>query len=243
MVNPLDASVKKLISKGKQRGRYICPALAPFHKKIHAFLFTGPRQEERIAEASHPWKGGPLADAYLRGKYLDGPAARGGKAVFADAGKRFRQSAGNQRFLAALRFTVKGKASTLKELQELFTVLDCMVLCKFGARNAFGNSWENMVMLVNAATGREYTADGLKEVGERVWTLERMFNLREGFSKEDDTLPDRLFDTPIHDGPSKGAVVSREDFMAELEAYYALWGWSRDGVPEEESLKRLDLPV
>lgn len=96
-------------SRGKQRGRYICPALAPFHQKIHAFLFTGPRQEERIAEASHPWKGGPLADEYLRGKYLDGPAAKGGKAMFADVGKQFRQSAGNQRFLTALRFTVKGK--------------------------------------------------------------------------------------------------------------------------------------
>ena len=139
------------------------------------------------------------------------------------------------------RFTVKGKASTLKDLQELFTVLDCMVLCKFGARNAFGNSWDNMVMLVNAATGRDYTVEELKQVGERVWTIERLFNLREGFSKADDTLPDRLFTMPIHDGPSKGAVVNREDFLAELEAYYSLWGWSKDGIPENEALQRLGL--
>ncbi len=139
------------------------------------------------------------------------------------------------------RFTVKGKAATLKELQELFTVLDCMVLCKFGARNAFANSWDNMVMLVNAATGGDYTVEELKQVGERVWTVERLFNLREGFSKKDDTLPDRLFTTPIHDGPSKGAVVRREDFESELEAYYALWGWSKDGVPEKDALERLGL--
>jgi aldehyde:ferredoxin oxidoreductase len=141
------------------------------------------------------------------------------------------------------RFTVKGKASTLKDLQELFTVLDCMVLCKFGARNAFANSWDNMVMLVNAATGRDYTIEQLRQVGERVWTLERLFNLREGFSKRDDTLPDRLFTLPIHDGPSKGAVVNREDFVNELEAYYALWGWSKDGVPGKEALQRLGLAL
>ena len=139
------------------------------------------------------------------------------------------------------RFTVKGKASPLKELQELFTVLDCMILCKFGARNAFANSWENIVMLVNAATGSDYTVEQLKQVGERVWTLERMYNLREGFSKEDDTLPERLFTTPIHDGPSKGAVVDKDDFINELEAYYDLWGWSKEGVPGKEALERLGL--
>ena len=141
------------------------------------------------------------------------------------------------------RFTVKGKASTLKDLQELFTVLDCMILCKFGARNAFANSWDNMVMLVNAATGRDYTVEQLKEVGERVWTIERLFNLREGFSRRDDTLPERLFTTPIHDGPSKGAVVNKEDFVNELEAYYALWGWSKDGVPSAEALERLGITL
>jgi aldehyde:ferredoxin oxidoreductase len=141
------------------------------------------------------------------------------------------------------RFTVKGKASTLKELQELFTVLDCMILCKFGARNAFANSWDNMVMLVNAATGREYTVEQLKQVGERVWTLERLFNLREGFSREDDTLPERLFTMPIHDGPSKGAVVNKEDFINELDAYYALWGWSKEGVPSKDALERLGMTL
>ncbi|MGB2825075.1 MAG: aldehyde ferredoxin oxidoreductase C-terminal domain-containing protein, partial [Thermoplasmata archaeon] len=139
------------------------------------------------------------------------------------------------------RFTVKGKAQPLKDLQELFTVLDCMVLCKFGARNAFANSWDNMAMLVNAATGHGYTVDGLKQVGERVWTLERLFNLREGFAKKDDTLPERLFTVPIHDGPSKGAVVNRADFESELEAYYAVWGWSPEGIPTPETIERLGL--
>jgi len=141
------------------------------------------------------------------------------------------------------RFTVKGKARPLKDLQELFTLYDCMVLCKFGARNAFANSWENMAVLVNAATGRGYTVDDLRRIGARGWTMERLFNLREGLSKKDDTLPDRLFTTPIHDGPSKGAVVSREDFEAELQEYYRLWGWTPDGVPTREALAELGLKL
>ena len=141
------------------------------------------------------------------------------------------------------RFTVKGKAETLKDLQELFTVLDCMILCKFGARNAFANSWDHMVSLVNAATGGTYTVEGLREVGARVWTLERLYNLREGFTRKDDTLPDRLFTLPIHDGPSKGAVVNREDFEKELEQYYDLWGWTPEGVPRRDTLQALGMTL
>ncbi len=139
------------------------------------------------------------------------------------------------------RFTVKGKAKPLKDLQELFTIYDCMVLCKFGARNAFANSWDNMLILCNAATGFGYTLEDLKKVGARVWTVERLFNLREGLSRKDDTLPERLFTLPIPDGPSKGAVVNKDDFEKELDSYYSEWGWTKDGVPTKEALERLGL--
>lgn len=141
------------------------------------------------------------------------------------------------------RFTVKGKAPVLKEFQELFTLLDCMILCKFGARNAFGNSWDEMVKLVNMATGAGYTVDELRQVGARAWTMERLFNLREGLSKKDDTLPERLFTVPIHDGPSKGAVVNKADFDNELEEYYKLWGWTLDGVPTKQALDALGMRI
>jgi aldehyde:ferredoxin oxidoreductase len=139
------------------------------------------------------------------------------------------------------RFTIKGKAQPLKDLQELFTIYDCMILCKFGARNAFGNSWDNMVVLVNAATGRNYSVDDLKRIGARGWTMERLFNLREGLTKKDDTLPERLFTTPIHDGPSKGAVLNKADFDVEIEAYYGVWGWDKNGVPTKDTLDKLGI--
>jgi aldehyde:ferredoxin oxidoreductase len=118
-----------------------------------------------------------------------------------------------------------------------------MILCKFGARNAFANSWDNMVMLVNAATGFGYTVDGLKQVGARAWTMERLYNLREGLGRKDDTVPERFFTLPIHDGPSKGAVVNREDFEKEIDAYYALWGWDDKGVPHQKTLDVLGIQV
>ena len=141
------------------------------------------------------------------------------------------------------RFTVKGKAPVLKDLQELFTVFDCMILCKFGARNAFANSWDEMVNLSNWATGFGYTADELRNVGARSWTMERLFNLREGISKKDDTLPDRFFSLAIHDGPSKGAVVNKDDFDKELEEYYKLWGWTPEGVPTKDALGKLGMRI
>jgi aldehyde:ferredoxin oxidoreductase len=141
------------------------------------------------------------------------------------------------------RFTVKGKSAVLKDLQELFTVYDCMILCKFGARNAFGNSWDEMVTLTNAASGLGYNVDELREVGARSWTMERLFNLREGFSKKDDTLPERLFTLAIDDGPSKGAVVNKADFDKELEEYYKLWGWTSEGIPTKDTLDKLGLRV
>ena len=95
-------------SRGKQSGAYICPALAPFHEKIHAFCYTGARQDERIARADHSWQGGPVANGYLRGKYLDGPAAKGGRQVHAEHGRRFRQKPANRQFLESLAFAVKG---------------------------------------------------------------------------------------------------------------------------------------
>jgi aldehyde:ferredoxin oxidoreductase len=139
------------------------------------------------------------------------------------------------------RFTVRGKSPVLKDLQELFTLYDCMILCKFGARNAFANSWDEMVTLVNAATGFGYNVDDLRKIGARSWTMERLFNLREGLGKRDDTLPERLFTLPIDDGPSKGAVVNKADFDREIEEYYKLWGWTSEGVPTKDALDKLGM--
>ncbi len=91
---------------------------------------------------------------------------------------------------------------------------------------------------LTAVTGEHFTADDLMMVGERVWTLERLYNLREGFTKDDDTLPDRLLNEPVAEGPSKGFTVK---LAPMLEEYYAFRGWDKEGVPTESKLKELGL--
>jgi aldehyde:ferredoxin oxidoreductase len=76
------------------------------------------------------------------------------------------------------------------------------------------------------------------KVGERVWNLERLYNLREGFTKADDTLPARLLEEPVAEGPSEGFTVK---LAPMLEEYYAFRGWDQNGVPKAEKLKELSL--
>ena len=75
------------------------------------------------------------------------------------------------------------------------------------------------------------------KVGERVWNLERLYNLREGFTKEDDTLPERLLNEPVAEGPSAGFTSKLEPMLVE---YYQFRGWDVNGVPKRK-LKELQL--
>jgi aldehyde:ferredoxin oxidoreductase len=79
--------------------------------------------------------------------------------------------------------------------------------------------------------------------GERIYTIERMFNIREGFSRGDDTLPERYFKepTPLGFPIAKGKKIDRERFEKMLDEYYKLHGWNRNGEPKVEPLKRLSL--
>ncbi len=75
-------------------------------------------------------------------------------------------------------------------------------------------------------------------VGERVWNLERLFNLKAGITGKEDRLPDRIVKEPLPSGPAKGQVVHLEKMLPE---YYELRGWDREGVPTPERLKELGL--
>jgi aldehyde:ferredoxin oxidoreductase len=97
--------------------------------------------------------------------------------------------------------------------------------------------------LLAAARGIDILADDeyLKEVGSRMFTLERAFNIREGFGRPDDYLPERLRTEPLHtrEAPGEGQMVSHNDEF--LDKYYELRGWRNDGVPTPEKLKELGL--
>ncbi|MCB0094583.1 MAG: aldehyde ferredoxin oxidoreductase family protein [Caldilineaceae bacterium] len=93
---------------------------------------------------------------------------------------------------------------------------------------------------INAATGWDMTMWELMKVGERANTLARLFNVREGFSATDDTLPDRIFE-PLEKGRLEGIGVDRAEFGQALKTYYQMAGWGDDGVPTPAKLAELDL--
>ena len=91
---------------------------------------------------------------------------------------------------------------------------------------------------IDAACQGEWTAERLVKTGERIWNLERQFNLAAGFTVADDTLPQRILKDAAKTGAGKGRV---SELSVMLPEYYELRGWDKKGVPKEVTLKRLDL--
>ncbi len=120
--------------------------------------------------------------------------------------------------------------------QNHFAVIDSLVVCKF---NTFADSPEDYVPLLQAAMGwDDLTPDELLTIGERIYNTERLFAVREGTGYHD-TLPKRLLEEPLPDGPAKGKTA-KEALETYLPLYYQLRGWE-NGVPKPETLKRLGL--
>jgi len=122
------------------------------------------------------------------------------------------------------------------DLEDMLTSFDCIGACKFMGLCISAEDW---VELVNLATGWDYTLEEYKQAGERVYNLARAFCSREGLTPEDDTLPKRLLEDPLPEGPAEGQV---NDLPVLLEHYYHLRGWDREtGKPAAAKLKELGL--
>ena len=133
------------------------------------------------------------------------------------------------------RLAYEGKAGLTKLFQDLTAAVDASGACLF---TTFGMEASNYAELLKAATGIPYDEKTLLLAGERIWNLEKLFNLKAGLTKEDDTLPKRLLEEPIKSGPSKGEVNELHKMLPE---YYQLRGWDSEGSPSEDKLKELSL--
>jgi aldehyde:ferredoxin oxidoreductase len=133
------------------------------------------------------------------------------------------------------RFATQGKAGIVSVHQDSAAVVDSLVYCKF-VDPAIGVDF--FARTLTAVSGIEFTADDLMKAGERIWNLERLYNLREGFTSVDDSLPNRLLNEPVAEGPSKGFTSK---LAPMLEEYYQFRGWDENGVPRPEKLEELGL--
>ncbi len=135
-----------------------------------------------------------------------------------------------------------GKPAFAAKSQHFTAIGDSLVMCRFTSERGFGTALNDAYAeMVATVTGWPMSVAALDEIGERIVNLERLLNVRDGVRRKDDVLPWRVMHEPIPDGPSAGMHCPPEELSAMLDEYYQLRGWSEDGVPTPETLKRLGL--
>jgi aldehyde:ferredoxin oxidoreductase len=126
--------------------------------------------------------------------------------------------------------------------QLFFSMCDSAELCQF----VYGSAWtlygpKETAEMINAVTGWDMTVDELQIIGARRLNLFRVFNAREGFGRKDDKLPKKFFKALQGEGPTAGFALDKEQIETAIEQYYNLAGWTNDGIPTAETLKRLEI--
>lgn len=131
----------------------------------------------------------------------------------------------------------EGKAGLVKAFQDATAAVDSMGLCVF---TTFAWTLDNMAPQIDAACDGDWSVERLLEAGERIWNLERDYNLKAGLTGADDTLPARLLKEAAKTGPAKGKVCGLDEMLPE---YYSLRGWSKDGQLTDKVRKQFSLPA
>lgn len=134
------------------------------------------------------------------------------------------------------RFSFEGVPKFVKESQDERAACFSLVVCDFLPFNV-----PEMVEMLNSATGFSYTPESYLAVGERIWNLTRMFNVREGITGEDDVLPKRFYKDKMPEGDAKGLVVDKDQFEKAKLEYYKLREWNDKGIPTDAKLEKLVL--
>lgn len=123
--------------------------------------------------------------------------------------------------------------------EDWYSVIESLICCKF-TRNVFG-TFERMSKLYRLITGIPIDENEMQIAGQRIYTLEKCFNVREGWTKKDDYPPPRILNDPVANGPFKGTRLTKEEFDIMLEAYYKAREWTPEGIPTIEKLISLGL--
>lgn len=133
------------------------------------------------------------------------------------------------------------KIRMLCYLQQVFSFMDSLCLCKFAFSPCRYYTFSDMVEIINCITGWEVSLWELMKVGERRLNMYQVFNLLEGYNITEENIPKRVYE-PIASGPKKGSCISREDLNNAKNFYYLLRDWDREtGKPSFHKLEELDL--
>jgi aldehyde:ferredoxin oxidoreductase len=139
----------------------------------------------------------------------------------------------------------EGSGPLVRWHEIIYTVADALGTCKFHPlfMSPSTMGYQDYCNIIRHVAGFDLSIEELSQIGERIYTLERMFNNREGASRRDDTLPERYFVEPTPAGPSgfKDRTIDRDKFQELLDEYYDSHGWDRQGVPGSPVLSSLGL--
>jgi aldehyde:ferredoxin oxidoreductase len=137
-------------------------------------------------------------------------------------------------------YTAEGKAEMIRQLYDDNCVLHSLLVCDMPGK-FIPLTLDDYANYFHAVTGEPVSRNDFLHIAGRVETLVRLFNLREGFTRADDSLPHRTLREPLPDGPGKGQSVGEENLNRMIDEYYACRGWDPAGVPTEATLKKYDL--
>jgi aldehyde:ferredoxin oxidoreductase len=139
----------------------------------------------------------------------------------------------------------EGKARMVHWQEMLYEAIDSVGICKYHSIFLSPNliSFDELTKLIYLNTGLEFTVEEIWDIAERAYTIERLFNIREGLTRDDDWLVDRYFDEPTPVGMPivRGKTLDREKFNLMISEYYEQHGWDENGVPRPETLAKLRL--
>jgi aldehyde:ferredoxin oxidoreductase len=136
------------------------------------------------------------------------------------------------------RLSPKFKPLMVYDSEHLAALADSMVVCKFSTHWPPVFFFEDLAKAVTYATGYKYSEADMRVIGERIFLLERAFNIREGLSSKDDRLPERFLKEPAQTPPNKGHVVELDEMLSE---YYRLRGYNSEGIPSYDRLVKVGL--
>jgi aldehyde:ferredoxin oxidoreductase len=137
------------------------------------------------------------------------------------------------------RFAVVGKGKMVKDIQDTRAYVDSLGICTV-VRSSMGFSDKPSGKVLEWVTGVDFTPE-LMEIGERIYSLERLIYEREGITRKDDYLPSRTMTEKLPSGMAKDRVLTKEMYDIMLEEYYGLRDWDADGHPTEKGIRRLEL--
>lgn len=140
------------------------------------------------------------------------------------------------------RFSIDSRRGSLVAESENFAAtLDSLIVCKF-LRKCFSDYYEEAAEVLSKVTGWDYTGAELKRAGERIHNLKKLFNIREGWSSDDDWLPERLLSEALPTGVGAGVRLSPDELRQMIRSYYQARGWDDQGYIPESRLVELKLP-